>query len=417
MKKCSYCGDKTKLTKEHIIPKGFIKKMDTKNRITFSDKSDERVTKGELLIKDVCQKCNNGELSILDSYALTLISELNKNISSNETEILFKYDYNLLVRWLLKIFYNSARANNSNFDITLYKKNLDYILGLGEPKTNISAFALYMNNPISINNNKEFEIDSFRIARFKLVETHTFNCASKCLLVNSFAFLIVLCDHEHSDELSKIKETIAESKVNFIELSSANEAILSQDKSFYKESLKINAHLRDSFLEKRTKKFNKDFIILSLTKADIESQDLFKVESTVSETLLTKDDLMDSYQKLIITFDGYESENREIYQIKSFQNYIRNIFDNFPEIIWTLSLNSSVSSIKIMLLAYVNARHIDNPYENITNVIVDQELLTKLLASFFHSINNITNIYAFDKSKNDDLTKKIIDIFSDVFNS
>ncbi len=56
----------------------------------------------------------------------------------------FKYNYDLLTRWLLKVCYNSARANDSYYDIGLYQKNIDYILKGKEAGSKIEVYALFM---------------------------------------------------------------------------------------------------------------------------------------------------------------------------------------------------------------------------------------------------------------------------------
>lgn len=50
---------------------------------TWSDKAPVRVFKGDIVIKDVCAKCNNGVLSTLDNYAFKTITEHNGKINKN----------------------------------------------------------------------------------------------------------------------------------------------------------------------------------------------------------------------------------------------------------------------------------------------------------------------------------------------
>jgi hypothetical protein len=67
-----------------------------------------------LKIKDVCAACNNGPLSELDSYACALFdTQFFRQAVKRETRN-FVYDYPKLLRWLLKISFNVARANDSD---------------------------------------------------------------------------------------------------------------------------------------------------------------------------------------------------------------------------------------------------------------------------------------------------------------
>jgi hypothetical protein len=119
---CAYCGVEGKMTREHVIPNGFIKDMNIEEQITWLNKAPVRVIESEIKVKDVCSKCNNGKLSELDDYALKLIKEYNNKIEINTKKLFFKCDYSKLSRWLLKVCFNSARANDTTYDILTYEK-------------------------------------------------------------------------------------------------------------------------------------------------------------------------------------------------------------------------------------------------------------------------------------------------------
>ena len=98
--KCAYCDNEGKMSREHVIPKGFIEHMNFKEQIVALDKAPTRVINSEITVKDVCATCNNGYLSVLDSYGLNLILKYNDKISVHTKKIQFKYNYDLLTRWL-----------------------------------------------------------------------------------------------------------------------------------------------------------------------------------------------------------------------------------------------------------------------------------------------------------------------------
>ena len=197
--KCAYCDNEGKMSREHVIPKGFIEHMNFKEQIVALDKAPTRVINSEITVKDVCATCNNGYLSVLDSYGLNLILKYNDKISVHTKKIQFKYNYDLLTRWLLKICYNMARANDGHYDISLYKKNVDYIMNRGEAESNIIVFAMFMGTGCldekmeehcdHLKKNRKYDIDWFRIGQFRLQEDAIYYCASKFVIVNSFAFL------------------------------------------------------------------------------------------------------------------------------------------------------------------------------------------------------------------------------------
>ena len=104
MKKCAYCDIKTKLTKEHIWPKCLITRMPN---LTFRYiGSQDKFVTSELVISDVCSKCNNEKLSKLDSYFCSLYDKYFKIFHEEKNQFIFEYNYDLLLRSLLKIIFS-----------------------------------------------------------------------------------------------------------------------------------------------------------------------------------------------------------------------------------------------------------------------------------------------------------------------
>src|SRR6267378_11234 len=102
---CAYCGSTVnKLTREHLFPKA-IDALLTEGEQTshyFLHRSPARFVIGEPVIKDVCAKCNNNILGALDGYVLKLFrTHCNRYVNKGD-RITIPYDYDLLLRWLLK---------------------------------------------------------------------------------------------------------------------------------------------------------------------------------------------------------------------------------------------------------------------------------------------------------------------------
>ena len=73
--------------------------------------------RGDITIKDVCQYCNNGPLSKLDDYICQLYDKYFVHVPKPRTSIQFRYDFSLLMRWLLKISYNASRTTGIDADV------------------------------------------------------------------------------------------------------------------------------------------------------------------------------------------------------------------------------------------------------------------------------------------------------------
>ncbi|MGQ6048132.1 hypothetical protein ACUNHQ_01630 [Serratia sp. IR-2025] len=110
---CAYCKSTTNLTKEHIFPSAIIKSFDVE-LLAITDKSDYHF-KSDPVIGDVCAECNNGVLSQLDAHFVTSFKNQMLTPLNSGDEITYEYEYDLLLRELLKISYNSARASKGGY--------------------------------------------------------------------------------------------------------------------------------------------------------------------------------------------------------------------------------------------------------------------------------------------------------------
>lgn len=131
MVQCAYCEIDDAPTNEHLWPTSLHARLEAANKTNNKSFWLRRLAKEipkEPTIKDVCAKCNNGVLSILDSYICNLFDKSFMNLPEKGDLVDFEFDYHLLKRWLLKMAYNSARIHNS-LDIQAIKDMLPYILG------------------------------------------------------------------------------------------------------------------------------------------------------------------------------------------------------------------------------------------------------------------------------------------------
>lgn len=125
MKVCAYCLLESGLTKEHIWPRTLIQKYDS--LITYNPRKHNFYI-GEPVVKDVCATCNNTHLSKLDNYLSYLYDASFAKILAPGEDVIFSYQYDLLLRSLLKISYNSSRAFREKSDISVLSDFSEYIL-------------------------------------------------------------------------------------------------------------------------------------------------------------------------------------------------------------------------------------------------------------------------------------------------
>lgn len=107
---CAYCGKQGPLTREHIWPKWL---HNTQEYGLKYHSAVDKVIPAEHVIKDVCSECNNGPLSKLDDYGKSLHHRYFGKTYQEVKRSTFKYDFEKLSKWLLKIAFNSARASHA----------------------------------------------------------------------------------------------------------------------------------------------------------------------------------------------------------------------------------------------------------------------------------------------------------------
>jgi hypothetical protein len=108
---CAYCGG-AGLTREHLIPQGYFDRTGRAAEFIANIKvgSADKFISVEPTIADVCGDCNSGVLSRLDGYFLALFDRYFSKIVVRGEQISFEYNFDELLRWLLKMGYNMGRA-------------------------------------------------------------------------------------------------------------------------------------------------------------------------------------------------------------------------------------------------------------------------------------------------------------------
>ena len=138
---CAYCGSNGPMTREHVIPRFMYLYWKKSTDVIGWNESAERMLPSEQVIKDVCRRCNNGILGPLDAYAQEFLTN-NGILATNFTRerIRLSYDYDRLLRWNLKVSYNSARRTRRQSHIL--EPFVPYIVlgDIADRPKNISAF-------------------------------------------------------------------------------------------------------------------------------------------------------------------------------------------------------------------------------------------------------------------------------------
>lgn len=192
-RKCAYCNQDKKLTREHIWPKCIINRMPELG-LKFVD-SKKIVIGSELVISDVCSECNNKYLSPLDSYICSLYDKYFINFVEEKKPFIFEYTYDLLLRAILKITFNSSRTV-TRID-NEFEKFKNYILYGNENLENVIV-KLDIVTPSLLDGERVYP-KSARCGTVK-IDAENNNFILRMISINSFYFYIIISKEEYITE-------------------------------------------------------------------------------------------------------------------------------------------------------------------------------------------------------------------------
>ncbi len=409
--RCAYCHQEKKLTREHVIPESFLKKTNISEMKTWMDHAPNKFINSDIVVKDVCSQCNNGILSELDAYAIELIVSYNKQISINTQDLLFKYDFNKLSRWLLKVCFNSARANKCKDDADLYSSLINFIMDNSIPKSKVLIYASLIELDYKINNyyhlsDDSYEIDYFRICPFRLKNTDSYKCATRIIMINSFAFIILVFDKSYNHETNNLLIELNKTLPMFVKLSAKNSTILKKDKTLWGTSLVSHSVLNAEYFGKSTiAPSNKEKTnLIEIRRESIETLDFLDIDLILAGFKETRPIALSYMQKVEIFISGYDDDHRGLYQIKEVQKYIKILLDKHPYLIFYLDL--SLNFIKVMLYAYINDDSITDTLNDSRNINISQIKWEEFITKSFMGLNRLTNSLVLDDSINREISLK-----------
>lgn len=189
---CAYCPSSGPFTREHIWPKSLIIKYEELH--TFNPRTNKFYT-GEAVIKDVCATCNNDKLSPLDTYLTKLFDASFDRVLQPGESANLEFDYSLLLRGLLKISYNSARAFSDTKTKTLHAQFANHILQGGySPKIMLRLQVVTSSKVRNLIDGSEeiWSPDAMRCAVIKYDGPLASRFCIRMVAINSFWFYLII---------------------------------------------------------------------------------------------------------------------------------------------------------------------------------------------------------------------------------
>ena len=137
-RRCAYCDATGDLTNEHVVP-DFYHKTFGETISIVKTQTEEKAISNPQEIKDVCANCNNVPLSRLDNYLAALTDKYFSTIVQLGDRVRFEYEFDRLLRVLLKVAYNVARTRK--WPIAVFHEAREFILG---EKPRPSGFRVFL---------------------------------------------------------------------------------------------------------------------------------------------------------------------------------------------------------------------------------------------------------------------------------
>jgi hypothetical protein len=193
---CAFCGIQKDLSREHIFPNGVIRKYQSE-MLSLNDKS-EKTFKADLVVKDVCEECNNGVLSDIDARFVQLYEKYMLAPIMPGDSVTFDFNYHDLLRELIKISYNSARASVDGHNaIKALKKYTPYILGKVSEADDVHLRLQIVTSSVRFNtetNQSEglFQAELLRSAKMEYNGHLNSSFKIRIVAFNSFWFYIIV---------------------------------------------------------------------------------------------------------------------------------------------------------------------------------------------------------------------------------
>jgi len=354
MAQCAYCDRSCSPTREHVVPDWYNETPGDAE--TFNAREPFIHTRGDILIKDVCKKCNNGPLADLDAYGKDLYERYFSLIAYDPTTVEFSFEAPRLIRWLLKLSYNSGRAHNA--DIAALHALRKAMLG-EEPLTDhvqcwvhlVSAACITESGEVRAARCNEsedseiFEPKWFRIGQLRLPGSSTTECVQRQIVINSFAFSLLIAPsstNRPSKMLNELVQAFQEAvpAAKRIERTATEVTISASDTHAIASWYPLFHHYPSRFGNEQNPYIPKlpkrglGAIVLAVTGEIIENNETSPVIEALHYMVATRENATAFKQRVVLMIQGFDDDPRAVWQIPKARDYVRTVFEQCPFIMF-----------------------------------------------------------------------------------
>lgn len=341
MQPCAYCNTLCEPTREHVVPAWFIKAAGSNHLETFNARSPTGHIRGDLVIKDVCASCNNVLLGDLDAYGQQMFKEFFQHPVYYGESVLFECDRSRLLRWLLKLCFNSARAQNA--DVTVLRKYRCAILGSDTVDDGIPLFAhviaptdcsTFPASPACrLLGNPDILVPRwFRLTQFRPPRPILTAIVQRQVYINSFCFTLLVPDPDqpdHGSRLEQLRSAIREWLWDAVEIHedgdarltprqwhvySCMEPMIDHYPTRYGNSAQSESPEFSDIIRQMVHGTIK-VLAIAVTREEIEASDTSGIVARLEELVRTREAAMAACQRVTLFTDAYDDDSREVWEI------------------------------------------------------------------------------------------------------
>lgn len=344
---CAFCDRPATPTREHVIPRWY---NDTPGDAeTFSARAPFTHRRGDLIVRDVCQACNNGPLSELDAYGKTLYDRHFAHTVWAGESVKVELDGTRLLRWLLKLSNNSARAQNA--DVSALREYRRVMLG-ESPLTGHVRCWLRLVSPTRLVGDtarpaRRQEADEadillpewFRLTQLRLPCGPAVRSVQRMIIVNSFAFVLLVAPAgvELPDaELERLARAVEGAGLRAMPITpNTTEVTVTAGGDHAAASIGYTLGQYPSrFGEEPNPPARGEqglgHAIVVVPRSAVESGDLDAVCDALCGMVATRESADRFRQRVELVVDGYQDDPRELWQIPETREYLSRVFARCP---------------------------------------------------------------------------------------
>ena len=404
-KSCAYCAQPKKLTREHVIPSWYINLDRSPDDLAFSERAPKKFV-SEMVVRDVCEDCNNIPLSSLDAYGRTLYEEYFHDFVFKDECIDFNYDYQKLLKWLIKCSYNSARVHNA--DLEVLKDYTDYLINNEQLPSDIIVFCATVapsnttvfDNPIIATRGREddlYEPHWFRLGVFRVPDFDTIDYCFRSVTINSYTFFIALpkLKSDYIKQKRTLLRILGNSDLFGERITSSGFVKLSPPVMGALESFQhqignnpLTYEIAKDALSDHIKEENPEKIVYLIPREDIEEGNIDELEAFFLYLTFSREIALLYMQKVEFAIDGYNDDPRELYEIKEVVNYLGKLNKVFP---YWLFYQLPQGKWLDVLMACLSKGNIEYTEERKNFVAMDTKLIVRHMDRWFVSLNELSH--------------------------